>query len=267
MIFVGVPLAAESLMTIGSFPVTNSVVTTAIVSLGLLLTALVIRTKQALVPRGIQNVVESILEFVLGFMQQVTNDRERARRFLPIVGTLFFFILFSNWLGILPGVGSIGSWQIVHGERELIPLFRPAMSDLNTTLALAVFAIVATHLFGITAIGIWKHANKFFQFGTIVQGFKKGGINIFVGLVEFVIGIIETIAEIAKVVSLSLRLYGNVFAGEVLLTVIGSLVAFIAPLPFIALELIVGIVQAMVFSMLTLVFMTVLTEKPRAEGH
>lgn len=265
MILVGVPLAAESLMTIGSFPVTNSVVTTAIVSLGLLLTAFVIRTKRALVPRGIQNLTESILEFILNFMQQVTNDKERARRFLPIVGTLFLFILLSNWLGLLPGVGSIGSWQVVHGEMELIPLFRPAMSDLNTTLALAIFAIVATHIFGIIAIGVWQHANKFFQFGTIVQGFRKGGIHIFVGLIEFVVGIIETIAEVAKVVSLSLRLYGNVFAGEVLLTVIGSLIAFVAPLPFMALELIVGIVQAMVFSMLTLVFMTVLTEKPHHE--
>ncbi|MBI4262393.1 F0F1 ATP synthase subunit A, partial [Candidatus Uhrbacteria bacterium] len=264
-ILVGVPLAAESLMTIGSFPVTNSVVTTAIVSLGLLLTAFVIRTKRALVPRGIQNLTESILEFILNFMQQVTNDKERARRFLPIVGTLFLFILLSNWLGLLPGVGSIGSWQVVHGEMELIPLFRPAMSDLNTTLALAIFAIVATHIFGIIAIGVWQHANKFFQFGTIVQGFRKGGIHIFVGLIEFVVGIIETIAEVAKVVSLSLRLYGNVFAGEVLLTVIGSLIAFVAPLPFMALELIVGIVQAMVFSMLTLVFMTVLTEKPHHE--
>lgn len=263
--FVGVPLAAEPLIHLGSFPVTNSVVTTVIVSLGLLCTGFVLRTKRALVPHGIQNVVESILEFFLGFIEQVTHDRERSRRFLPIVGTLFLFILLSNLLGILPGVGSIGSWQMHRGELTLIPLFRPAMSDLNTTLALAIFAISATHIFGIIAIGVWKHANKFFQFGTVIHGFKKGGINIFVGLVEFVIGIIETIAEIAKVVSLSLRLYGNVFAGEVLLTVIGSLVAFVAPLPFMFLEIIVGFVQAMVFSMLTLVFMTVLTEKPHGE--
>ena len=256
------PLASEAIGHIGNFPITNSIVTTAIASVTLLGTAFVLRTQRALVPRGFQNAAEGVIEFLLGYVEQVTNDKKRARKFLPIVGTLFLFILISNWMGIIPGVGSIGKWTLVHGERELVPLFRPAMSDLNTTLALAVFSIVATHIFGIIAIGLWKHIGKFLQFGAIVQGFKKGGVNIFVGFVEFGIGLIETVAEIAKMVSLSLRLFGNIFAGEVLLTVIGSLIAFLAPLPFMGLELIVGVIQATVFSMLILVFMTVLTEQP-----
>lgn len=256
------PLAAEAIGHVGSFPITNSLINTGIASVVLLGVAALVRTKRAMVPRGFQNAAEGIVEFLLGYIEQVTNDKKRARKFLPIVGTLFLFILLSNWMGIIPGVGSIGKWEVLHGELELVPLFRPAMSDVNTTLALAVFAIAATHIFGIIAIGFFKHVNKFFQFGTIVQGFKKGGINIFVGFVEFGIGLIETVAEVAKMVSLSLRLFGNIFAGEVLLTVIGSLIAFLVPLPFMGLELIVGFIQATVFAMLTLVFMTVLTEKP-----
>lgn len=256
------PLAAEPIAYLGTFPITNSLVNTGVASLGLLGIGFLMRTRRALVPKGLQNAVEGVIEFMLGYVEQVTGDTKRARKFLPIVGTLFLFILLSNWMGILPGVGSIGVWGVLHGEVELIPLFRPAMSDLNTTLALSVFGIVATHIFGILAIGIWKHGNTFFQFGTIVRGFKKGGIDIFVGFVEFGIGIIESIAEIAKVISLSLRLYGNIFAGEVLLTVIASLIAYFAPLPFMALELIVGFVQATVFAMLILVFMTVFTDKP-----
>lgn len=256
------PLAAEAIAHVGSFPVTNSIVTTAIASLVLLVTAFVVRTKQAMVPRGFQNAAEGVVEFFLSYIEQVTHDKARARKFLPIVGTLFLFILISNWMGIIPGVGSIGIIEMIHGKLELVPLFRPAMSDLNTTLALAVFSIAATHIFGIIAIGFFKHVGKFLQFGAIVHGFKKGGVNILVGFIEFGVGLIETIAEVAKMVSLSLRLFGNIFAGEVLLTVIGSLIAFLAPLPFIGLELIVGFIQATVFSMLTLVFMTVLTEKP-----
>lgn len=254
------PLAAEPILYLGSFPITNSIVTTAIVSIGLILGSVILRTKRALVPRGFQNAAEGVTEFFLGYIEQVTNNKKRARKFLPIVGTLFLFILISNWMGILPGVGSIGTWAVVHGELELVPIFRPAMSDLNTTLALAVFAIAATHVFGIVAIGLFRHIGKFLQFGAIVHGFKKGGVHVFVGFVEFGVGLIETIAEVAKMVSLSLRLFGNIFAGEVLLTVIGSLIAFLAPLPFMGLELIVGFIQALVFAMLTLVFLTVATE-------
>lgn len=220
------------------------------------------RRKLRDVPRGLQNIAEAILEFLLRAIESVTGDAVRARRFLPIVGSLFLFILLSNWIGILPGVGTIGIWEEVHGEVELVPIFRSAMSDVNTTLALAVFSILATHLFGIIAVGVWKHANRFIQIEPIITGFRKGGIEIIVGFINFGVGIIEAIGEVAKVISLSLRLFGNIFAGEVLLTVMASLLAFFLPLPFLGLELIVGIIQAMVFSMLTLVFLTVMTEQP-----
>lgn len=263
-----VPLAAEPVAHIGSFVITNSMLNTWI-ALGLfIILALVLRSRRALVPRGIQNFVETILEMLIDQIEKVTNDRARARRFLPIVGSLFVFILVSNWMGLIPGVGTIGVWGLHEGHVMLIPLFRAATSDLNTTLALAVLAVVSSHILGIMAIGFFRHAGKFIQLGGIWKSLRKGPVAIFAALIEFFVGILELIGEVAKMLSLSLRLFGNVFAGEVLLTVIAGLIAYAAPLPFIFLELIVGVVQATVFSMLTLVYLTVATEPPHGEeGH
>ena len=212
-----------------------------------------------MIPKGIQNVAEALLEFLLGFIDQVTKDRKRSMQFLPIVGGLFFFILFSNWLGLFPGTGSIGRWLLMHGHLELVPVLRPANTDLNMTLAMAVFAVVASHVLGIATIGFFKYANKFIKLGDIIASFKKGGMSIMVAFIEFAVGLIEIFSEVAKMVSLSLRLFGNVFAGEVLLTVLAGLVAYFVPLPFMFLEILVGLIQAVVFSMLTLVYLTMAT--------
>lgn len=266
MHLMSVSLAAEPIAQIGSMPITNSLLNGWIAVAFFAIVGLFLRTKRALVPRGLQNFVEWVLEAMLGMCDQVTHDRAKSKKFLPLAGTLFLFILFSNWLGIFPGIGSIGLNRVVHGELEFIPLLRPATSDLNTTLALAVLAVVASHVLGVATIGTLKHAGKFFNVAAIWRGMRAKGMNpilgVFVGAVEFAVGLIELISEFAKMASLSLRLFGNVFAGEVLLAVIASLAAFVVPLPFIALELLVGIIQAMVFSMLTLVYLTVATERP-----
>jgi F-type H+-transporting ATPase subunit a len=213
---------------------------------------------------------------MLSFMDQVTHDRARSRRFLPLVGSLFPFILVSNWLGLLPGVGTLGLWGLVHGERELIPLFRPATSDLNMTLAMSVLAVLSSHVIGIMTIGFFKYGNKFIQLGSLWKAVARIGkvpagkyaIDLFAALVEFMVGLIELVSEAAKVASLSLRLFGNIFAGEVLIHVLSSLVAYVMPTPFMFLEIIVGIVQALVFSMLTLVYLTIATDKPHGdESH
>jgi F-type H+-transporting ATPase subunit a len=147
-----------------------------------------------------------------------------------------------------------------NGQMELIPLFRPANTDLNMTLAMAILGVVTSHILGIAAIGFFKYANKFIKLGDLWHGIKSGSpIKIFVAVIEFMVGIIEVFSEVAKMVSLSLRLFGNVFAGEVLLTVIASLIAFIIPIPFLGLELLVGLIQAVVFSMLILVYLTIAT--------
>ena len=127
------------------------------------------------------------------------------------------------------------------------------------TLAMAVSTIILTHVFGMVAVGFWRYANKFVKLGDIVRSVRKGGMSILVAVIEFFVGIIEIFSEIAKMVSLSLRLFGNIFAGEVLLTVIAGLIAYFVPLPFMMLEILVGLIQAIVFSMLVLVSFTMAT--------
>jgi F-type H+-transporting ATPase subunit a len=259
------PLVAEPIFHIGAFPVTNAYINSTLAVVLFLVVGLMLRSKTNMVPKGLQNFAEAALEFVISYIDQVTKDRKKTIKFLPIVGGLFFFILISNWMGLIPGTGSIGRWLIMHGHLELVPILRPATSDLNTTLAMAVFAVSASHIFGIAVIGFFKYANKFIKIGDLVKSVSKGGMSIFVAIVEFVIGLIELSSEVAKLLSLSLRLFGNVFAGEVLLTVLAGLIAYFLPLPFIFLEILVGLIQAVVFSMLTLVYLTIATAP--VHGH
>ncbi|MBI4053924.1 MAG: F0F1 ATP synthase subunit A [Candidatus Doudnabacteria bacterium] len=268
MIYTIPPLAAETVTTLGTFPVTNTYINSTIVLFVFFILGLLLRNKTAEVPGALQNFFESILETLFKYFDQVTGDRKNTLRFLPIVGTLFFFILLSNWMGILPGIGSVGRWLTVHGERELVPLFRPAATDLNLTLAMAVASVAFSHLAGILAIGFFRYANKFVKLGDIWQAVLSGRpAKILTAIIEFFVGFIEIISEFAKVASLSLRLFGNIFAGEVLLTVIGGMLAFFAPLPFLGLELLVGLIQATVFSMLVLVYLTVATAEIPAARH
>jgi F-type H+-transporting ATPase subunit a len=265
MIFALPPLVAEPIFNIGSFPVTNAYINSCVAVVLFIIVGFLLRKRTDMIPRGLQNFAEGALEFVLGYVDGVTHDRKKSMRFLPIVGALFFFILLSNWLGLLPGTGSIGRWLMHEGHLTLVPLFRPANTDLNMTLAMAVFAVAASHVLGIITIGFFKYANKFIKLGDLFHGFKKGGVNIMVAFIEFGVGLIEIFSEIAKMVSLSLRLFGNVFAGEVLLTVLASLIAYFVPLPFMLLEILVGLIQATVFSMLTLVYLTMATSA--IHGH
>src|SRR3989344_4686907 len=261
------PLVAEPIFHIGSFPVTNAYINSVIAVLLFLVAGFLLRKKTAMIPNGFQNAAEGVLEFMLGYVDRVTQDRKKSLKFLPIVGGLFLFILVSNWMGFIPGTGSIGRYLLVHGERELVPLFRPANSDLNMTLAMAVFSVITSHILGVAAIGFFRYANKFVKLGDLYHSLRKGGISIMVAVFEFGVGIIEIFSEVAKMVSLSLRLFGNIFAGEVLLTVIAGLIAYFVPLPFMFLELIVGLVQATVFAMLTLVYLTMATAELPQEAH
>src|SRR3989338_9180918 len=201
---------------------------------------------------------------MLAEVQKVTGDAKRSRQFLPIVGTIFLFVLFSNWIGLFPGVGSIGVWGIHNGEKELIPFFRSAASDLNLTLAIAAFAVLTSHFIGLRSVGIVNHFSKFVNLRGIWRSLRKGPMAIMVAVIEFGVGLIEIVSEFAKVLSLSLRLFGNVFAGEVLLTVMLGIFSYFLPIPFLFLELLVGAIQATVFSMLTLAYLTVATQD---HGH
>ncbi|MBI4435210.1 F0F1 ATP synthase subunit A [Candidatus Uhrbacteria bacterium] len=258
------PAAAESLFHVGSFPITNAMINGWIAVFFFLVVAFVASRRRGLVPKGVHNVIEGTIEFMLTETQKVTGDVKRAKQFLPIVGTIFLFILFSNWLGLLPGTGSIGIWALHEGEIELIPFLRPAASDLNLTLAIALFAVLTSHVIGLLTLGPMTHLSKFVNIRGVIHSIKKGPMAILVALIEFGVGLLEIISEIAKVLSLSLRLFGNIFAGEVLLTVMLGILAYFLPIPFMFLELLVGAIQATVFAMLTLAYLTVATQD---HGH
>lgn len=261
------PLSAETIFYIKSLPVTNTYINSTLVLVFFLILGLWLRNKSLEIPGRVQNFFESIFEVCFKYVDQVTRDRRKSMRFFPLVGSLFFFILVSNWLGIFPGIGSIGRFISEHGRTEFVPLFRPANTDLNTTLAMAVLGVAASHIFGIFLIGFWRYANKFVKLADVFRSFRKGAMNIFVAFIEFGVGFIEIISEIAKVISLSLRLFGNVFAGEVLLTVMAGLIPFVVPLPFVFLELLVGFIQALVFAMLVLVYLTMATAELGVAKH
>jgi len=252
-------LAPEVITTIGGINITNTMVNAWIAILVFLVLGIFIKRKISLRPRKLQNSAEYFLEIMLGYFDQVTGDRKKTISFLPIVGSIFFFILLSNWLGLFPGTGSI---TVGHNM-----LLRPANTDLNLTVAMALVAVISSHLFGFISVGIFTHLNKFIQIGTLVKSLKKGPVAILTAVIELGVGLLEIVSEMAKVLSLSLRLFGNIFAGEVLITVISSLVGLLVPTPFMLLELLVGVIQAAVFAMLTLVYLTVHTQQPHTDEH
>ncbi len=246
-----ISLAAEKVGALFGWPITNSLLASWLVVATLAAVGLAVRRRVRVVPRGLQNAVEAVLEFLLNLADQVTGDRRESERFFPLVATIFLFIVTANWFGLLPVFGPLGIAAVHEGRVTVVPLLRSANADLNTTLALAVIAVVSLQAFGVATIGFAKYAGKFFNF--------KNPVLLFVGLLEL-------IGEAAKMISFSFRLFGNIFAGEVLLIVVGSLVAYVAPLPFYMLELFVGFIQALVFSMLTLVFLKMATAEAHGSG-
>jgi len=240
-----ISLSAEHIFTIFGFSVTNTLLMSWIAIGILIIISITINRKLKLIPDGFQNFIESIIEVILNFIEKVVGEKKQAEQFFPLIATIFIFILLSNWLGLIPGIGSIGFFEIdqaEHGVKIFIPLLRSTNSDINMTLALAIISVMAAQIFGIAAIGTFKYISKYINF--------KNPLLTFTGILEF-------IAEIAKLISFSFRLFGNVFAGEVLLVVIAFLVPFIAPLPFMLLELFVGLIQSLIFAMLTLVFLKI----------
>jgi F-type H+-transporting ATPase subunit a len=246
-------LAPEVIFHIGNLPITNTIINTWLALIILLVLGILIKQKLAVKPKKLQNFFEYILELLLPIFDQVTGDHKKTMRFLPIVGTVFFFILLSNWLGLLPGTGSITF------DHKM--LLRPANTDLNLIVVMTLVSLIASHVFGLLTVGVFTYFNKFFQIKKFIFSFKKGPIGVFTAIIEVAVGLLEVISEMAKVLSLSFRLFGNIFAGEVLITVMSSLCAALIPTPFMFLELFVGLIQAGVFAILTMVYMTVATSE------
>ncbi len=249
-----ISLAAEKIAHLGPIPITNSMLTSWIATLILIILAFFATRKMSLIPKGIQNVAEMAVEMLQGLVNSVMGDMNQTKKYFPYLATIFLFIVCNNWLGLLPGVGSIGMHELIHGKELFIPLFRGGNADLNTTLALAIMTMTLVQFFGIFAIGFWKYGSKFINF-------KDGPIGFFVG-------ILEVIGEFSRIISFSFRLFGNIFAGEVLLAVITWLLPYVGPIPFYGLEVFVGFIQALVFTMLATVFIkTAIEDHSGHEEH
>lgn len=317
-----ISLSAEPIFHIGDLVITNSMFTSLLVSVLLILFAFAVNRslKDTRKPTGLQNFAEWIIESLFNLVYSVTGDVRKARTFFPLVSTFFLFILLNNWFGLLPGVGTIVSAGVeetehiqesvtaeqpiehqtngeevsfgteldTHGEtvvddhaeptptateehtqietiqidnqgteavaeehKSPTPLLRPGTADLNTTIALGLIAMIAVQLFGYHYLKL-AYFSKFFNFSSPIM---------------FYVGILELISEISKIISFAFRLFGNIFAGEVLLVVIGSLVGLLAPVPFYGLEVFVGFIQALVFSMLSLVLMNMATISHDEHDH
>ena len=239
-----ISIAAEEIFHIGSWPVTNALFLAGIAAIVLIAFALVLRRKLSLVPGKLQGFFELAVEELLSLMDSVLGDRHLSEKYLPIIGTIFLFILTSNWLGLFP----FGFLEVAENG-HVVPLLRAPAADLNFTIALAIISVFSVNILGAVAIGTAKHLSKFFTI--------QNPIFTFVGLLEF-------ISEFIKIISFSFRLFGNVFAGEVLLLIVGFLAPYLIPLPFLFLEVFVGFIQAFIFSMLTLVFVAMATSKEEA---
>ncbi len=304
-----ISLVAEELFHIGPLPVTNTLIITWIVMAFLIIISILATRKMKLVPSGLQNFMETIIEALLRLFNGITQSEKLTRRFFPLVATIFLFVIACNWTEALPGLDSIGlkpqhevseqkhvnsglpsliaiakankeEIQIkdeksintyenaekadtlkiedkkseekeTKEEEHLIPFLRSPSSDLNFTLALAIISVVSIQIFGIMIVGAKAYSKKFFNFS---------------GPIQFAVGLLEIISEVSRLLSFSFRLFGNIFAGEVLLLVMSFLMPYLLPLPFIGMELFVGFIQALIFSMLTLVFIT-MASQVHEEAH
>ncbi len=258
-----VTIYAEPIFHIGKFQITNSLLNSWLAVLVIIVLCVALRLSLKKIPGKIQHIFELLLGGAISLVDQVTNDRKITNKIFPLVLSLFVFILINNWLGLLPIVGSVGFYAVEDGHQVFLPLFRAGTADINTTLALSIAMVIGSNIFGIIAIGAWKTFNKYVNvsvLGSIFTKVRKDPSILIVAPITFFVGILELIGEFAKIASLSFRLFGNVFAGEVLLASMAAIFAYILPGPFLFLEVFIGLIQALIFSLLATVYFTIASQ-------
>ena len=256
---VHVEIAAEELFAIGPLIVTNSMVGALLASIVLLLAARWFTRRAAVVPSRGQSILELPIEFLAGIVRGTGG--KRWRQFAPLIFAIFLFVLTANWLSLLPGVGTIGLMEGPPEHEILVPFVRAGAADLNFTLGLALISFVAFIAFGLRANGL--------------RGYLKELLVSEPAYMTPLLTPIHLISELSRVISLSMRLFGNVFAGEVLLATMLALttatllvlpLAFVVPGVFIILELLFGLVQALVFALLSMTYITLAIAEHRQHG-
>jgi F-type H+-transporting ATPase subunit a len=262
-------LPAHTLFQVGSFLITNTMITAWISIIVIIVLSFIAFRRPKLVPKGLQTLMEFIFGSLLSFCESVAGEKN-GRRFFPVVATLFIFVIFNAWLGLLPFYGD--SIIVTQGGVQY-PLLREANTDLNLPLALAIFSFVATEYFGLKDLGL-GYLKKFVRFGQVSKGVRQlfaGKVkpamgSLFFGAIDVVVGALEALSEVIRIVSFSFRLFGNMTAGEILLLITAFLIPMVFAIPFYGLELLFSFVQALIFGGLTLVFMTVAVSSHDDEG-
>ncbi len=255
----GIPLNAVEIGRPFGFPITNSMVVTWIVALALIAFAQVAMRNPKPVPAGAQNVWEWLVEGLYGFLENIIGHALVKKTFW-FFATIFIFILICNWFGLIPGVGTIG-WKttLANGQHEFRPWFRGANADLNMTFAMAMIFFACWIVWALQANGVGGFLAHIFA----PKGVTTGALKVLMVVVFFLVGILEVVSILFRPVSLSFRLFGNVYAGESMLEAMAGIVpklAWLIPIPFYFLEILVGLVQALVFMLLTAVFTLLITQ-------
>ena len=262
------PLKPAALIHIGKFAITNSMLVTWVVAAGIIVFAQLAMRKIERIPSGAQNFWEWLVEGLYNFLENIIG-RELVRKTFWFFATIFIFILFVNWFGLVPGVGTIGwghhdpATGIFHVDR---PLLRGGNADLNMTTAMAAIFFVLWVVWAIQANGVGGFLRHLFG----AKGETTGILKLVMVVVFFMVGWLEVVSILFRPVSLSFRLFGNIYAGESTLEVMSNMVPFLSwliPIPFYFLELLVGVVQALVFTLLTAVFTLLIAQHESETAH
>jgi F-type H+-transporting ATPase subunit a len=243
---INVELKATTLGHILGLPVTNSLLMTWLVMAILIIFAYFFGKNLKMIPGKFQAAVEWAISGGMDYISATFEDDKLARRFFPLLATIFLFIAIGNELEFFPGVGSIGVFQ----NGLLVPFLRAPAADLNFTLALTIISFLTIEITGIATLGILKYGGKFVNFKSPIG---------------FAVGLIELISNLGRLISFSFRLFGNIFAGEVLILVASFFLPYFLPIPLMAFEMFVGVVQAVVFAMLTMFFIKLAVMEPHEE--
>src|SRR6266849_3807513 len=261
---VAVPLKPAELVHIGKFAITNSMLVTWVVAAGIIVFAQLAMRKIKPVPSGAQNFWEWMVESLYNFLESIIG-RELVQKTFWFFATIFIFILFVNWFGLIPGVGTIGWGHEVNGDFHVDrPLFRGGNADLNMTTAMAVVFFALWLVWAIQANGIGGFIKHLFA----PKGETHGFIKILMIVIFFMVGWLEIVSILFRPISLSFRLFGNIYAGESILEAMSTMVpalSWLIPIPFYFMEILVGIVQALVFMLLTAVFTLLIAQ--HEPGH
>lgn len=249
---ISVILAPEQVGTLWGIPITNTLITSWVAIAILIIGSIILKNSLSYTPGRFQLLIESLVIYIQDFIHETLESDKWSRRAFPLLITIFLFIATSNIIEFTPGIGSLGFFT---GSGDFIPLFRSVNTDLNVTLTLAIISVISIEVFGIIAVGLWRYAGKFINF----RGHSIGE-----RLLNFTVGFIELVSELSRFVSFSFRLFGNIFAGEVLIAVVSYFVPYILPVPLMGFEMFVGFVQAAVFALLTLFFIKLAITDPHA---